>query len=170
VEVAERFADGLADEHQMRKAKQVMSYGSDWRDYEGTGDSLFQALQACELTGSVQLAEDFLPELSQRVGLAVPPSRFESEMGYQADLLRELFGNPFRPTTPPSPGVLAWHHGTVVKVAQAIYDEREFDRLPILADALLDAGCEDESILSHCRGPGPHVRGCWVIDLILGKQ
>ena len=51
-----------------------------------------------------------------------------------------------------------------------IYDDRAFDRLPILADALIDAGCDDEQILEHCRAPGPHVRGCWVVDLVLGKE
>ncbi len=55
------------------------------------------------------------------------------------------------------------------KLAGGIYDEGAFDRLPILADALLDAGCEDKQLLGHCRGPGPHVRGCWVVDLVLGK-
>ena len=57
--------------------------------------------------------------------------------------------------------------GTVPKLAQAIYDDRAFDRRPILADALEDAGCADAYILSHCRGQGPHVRGCWVVDLLL---
>jgi hypothetical protein len=55
-------------------------------------------------------------------------------------------------------------------LARGIYDDRAFDRLPILADALIDAGCDDEAILGHCRGPGPHVRGCWVADLVLGKE
>jgi hypothetical protein len=54
-------------------------------------------------------------------------------------------------------------------LAQAIYDERAFDRLPILADALLDAGCDNEELLAHLRSEGPHVRGCWAVDLILGK-
>jgi hypothetical protein len=84
-------------------------------------------------------------------------------------LLRDLFGNPFRPVTV-DPAWLRWSDGTVVKIAQGIYEERAFDRMPILADALLDAGCDNEDILSHCRGEGPHVRGCWVIDLILGKE
>ncbi|MBA4064130.1 MAG: hypothetical protein C0501_10535 [Isosphaera sp.] len=63
----------------------------------------------------------------------------------------------------------AWRTSTVLALAQGIYGERAFDRLPILADALQDAGCEDADILAHCRGPGPHARGCWVVDLVLGK-
>ena len=57
-----------------------------------------------------------------------------------------------------------------MRIAQAIYDKRAFDRMPILADALEDAGCDNADILAHCRGPNEHVRGCWVVDLILGKQ
>jgi len=63
----------------------------------------------------------------------------------------------------------AWLTSTVVSLAEGIYAERAFDRLPILADALQDAGCENTDVLDHCRGPGPHVRGCWVVDLVLGK-
>jgi len=55
-------------------------------------------------------------------------------------------------------------------VSQVVYDERAFDLMPVLGDALEDAGCTDRAILDHCRSPGPHVRGCWVVDLILGKQ
>jgi hypothetical protein len=72
---------------------------------------------------------------------------------------------------------LAWGDGTVPRIAQAIYDERRLPegtldnaRLAVLADALLDAGCDDEDLIQHCREPGPHVRGCWAVDLILGKQ
>ena len=63
-----------------------------------------------------------------------------------------------------------WLTSTVVAVAQGIYVDRAFNRLPILADALQDVGCEHAKILTHCRGPGPHVRGCWVVDLVLGKS
>jgi hypothetical protein len=80
-------------------------------------------------------------------------------------LLRDIFGNPFRPVvinlsrrTPP-----------VVALTQMLYDNRAVDRLPELADALLAAGCEHQEILSHCRSAGPHVRGCWVVDLVLGR-
>jgi hypothetical protein len=84
-------------------------------------------------------------------------------------LLRDIFGLlPYRPVALDRTW-LTWRDGTISKLAQAIYDERAFDRLPILADALVDAGCTDEAILGHCRGPGPHIRGCWVVDLLLGK-
>jgi len=84
----------------------------------------------------------------------------------QALVVREIFGNPFRPI----PANTSWLTSTVVTLAQAIYDERAFDQLPILADALEDAGCGNADILNHCRQPGEHVRGCWLVDLLLGKQ
>jgi hypothetical protein len=77
----------------------------------------------------------------------------------------EWFGNPVCPMAVDP----AWLTSTVVSLAQGIYDDRAFDRLPILADALQDAGCEDPDVLGHCRSDGPHVRGCWVVDLVLGK-
>jgi hypothetical protein len=80
--------------------------------------------------------------------------------------LRDVFGNPFRPVTLDP----AWRTANVVSLARAIYDERAFDRMPILADALEDAGCTSADVLEHCRRPGEHVRGCWVVDLVLGKE
>ena len=85
-------------------------------------------------------------------------------------LLRNIAGRPFRPDHAIGPSWLAWNDGAVGKVAAAIYDDQTFDRLPLLADALEDAGCTGADILSHCRGPGVHVRGCWVVDLLLGKS
>jgi hypothetical protein len=87
----------------------------------------------------------------------------------QADLLREVVGNPFRRVIINS-AWLAWNDGTVRRIAQTIYDERAFERMSILADALEDAGCDNADILAHCRGDGEHVRGCWVVDLLLGKN
>jgi hypothetical protein len=81
-------------------------------------------------------------------------------------VMREIFGNPFRPVTIDP----AWLTPTVTSLAQAIYDDRAFDRLAILADALEDAGCNQQDILDHCRQPGEHTRGCWVVDLVLGKE
>jgi hypothetical protein len=93
----------------------------------------------------------------------------------QTTLFRDLFGNPFRPTII-SPAVLGWNDTVVIRLAQAVYEERHLPegtldntRLLILADALEEAGCSDTDILDHLRGPGPHVRGCWVVDLCLGK-
>jgi hypothetical protein len=93
----------------------------------------------------------------------------------KCDIFRDIFG--FQPLPPPSPAVLAWNDRTIPRLAQAIYDDRKlpegtFDtaRLAILADALLDAGCEDEDLIAHCRIDGPHVRGCWAVDLCLGKS
>ena len=91
-----------------------------------------------------------------------------SEGAVQATLLRDIFGNPFCPIIL-DPAILAWDDGTIPKPAQASYEERAFDRLPILADALEEAGCDNADILAHFQGPGPHVKGCWVIDLLLGK-
>ncbi len=83
-------------------------------------------------------------------------------------ILREIVGNPFRPLVLP-PSWLAWNGGTVVQVATEIYAERAFEQLPVLADALEEAGCSDPGILAHLRSPGPHVRGCWALDSVLGK-
>jgi hypothetical protein len=82
--------------------------------------------------------------------------------------LRDIFGNPFR-TVSVNPAWLRWHDRAVPKLARAFYDERAFDRLSVLADALEEAGCTDAGLLGHCRGPGPHAKGCWVVDLLLGK-
>jgi hypothetical protein len=84
-------------------------------------------------------------------------------------VLRDLMGNPFRPVVL-DPGWLSWNGGTVVGIAQSIYEERAFDRLPILADALQDAGCNEPNILAHCYEDVDHVRGCWVVDAILAKE
>ncbi len=83
----------------------------------------------------------------------------------QCDLLRDIFGNPFRPVSA-DPAWLSRNDGAVLKVARAVYDERAFERLPVLADALEDAGCGEGALLSHLRGPGPHARGCWALDLL----
>ena len=86
----------------------------------------------------------------------------------QTELFRDIFGNPFRPVSVDT-AWLSWNDGEISKLAKSIYDDRGFDRLPILAEVLERAGCDNEQILSHCRGPGPHARGCWVLDLLLGN-
>lgn len=81
-------------------------------------------------------------------------------------LIRDIFSTPNRSVTADQ----SWLTLTVLESAKAIYENRAFDRLPVLADSLDEAGCQDAEILDHCRQPGPHVRGCWVVDLLLGKE
>jgi hypothetical protein len=87
----------------------------------------------------------------------------------QCRLLREIVGNPFRPVRV-NPAWLCWGDGIVRQLAWGVYEEGVFERLPILGDALEEAGCTDRSLLDHCREPGPHVRGCWIVDLVLDKS
>src|SRR5262249_49188307 len=82
-----------------------------------------------------------------------------------ASLLRDVIPSPFHPVLLDP----AWRTPTVISIGTVIYDERQFEDLPILADALEEAGCSQEEILSHCRGPGPHARGCWLLEAILGR-
>ncbi len=84
-----------------------------------------------------------------------------------ADLFRDIIGNPFHPISL-NPDWLAWNGGTVGQLAETIYDERRYQDLPVLADALEDAGCDEREILDHLRGPKAHVRGCWALDLARG--
>lgn len=90
----------------------------------------------------------------------------KSEQVFQTHIICDIFGNPFCPVVP----VPAWLTSTVVALAGQMYESRDFSPMPILADALQDAGCDNTDILDHCRGPGPHVRGCFVVDLLLGKE
>jgi hypothetical protein len=84
----------------------------------------------------------------------------------QASLLRDILGNPFRPVTLDT----AWLTPTVTALARSVYEDRNFTDLPILADALEENGCTSQELLDHLRGPGPHVLGCWPLDLLLGKS
>jgi hypothetical protein len=94
----------------------------------------------------------------------VPGSLWPNNTNHPA-YLRDIFGNPFRPVAIDP----AWRTSTAVALAGQMYESRDFGAIPILADALQDAECDHEEVLNHCRGPGPHVRGCWVVDLVLGK-
>jgi hypothetical protein len=92
--------------------------------------------------------------------------RLEQATLYQCNMVRDIYCNSFRPITVDP----AWLTATVKHLAEAIYEERSYDRLPILADALEDAGCNQQDILGHLRGGGEHCRGCWVIDLLSGRE
>ena len=94
------------------------------------------------------------------------PLTFDIRSVPVSGLLRDIFGNPFRPVAFDP----RWRSADAVGLARGIYEDRAFDRLPLLADALMDAGCDDDQVISHCRSEGPHVRGCWVLDLVLDKS
>jgi hypothetical protein len=185
VEVAERYADGQAT-HLERNVILKGVHVTPWQRatsaastellvanaavYAGVGaKKLEDALNAVVSTVvRVRLKAALGPFFDPAVTDEVQTVRL-AEKQKLCDRFRDIFGNPFRPVTLDR-SWLASREGTVVKMAQAIYDERHFADLPILADALEDAGCDNSDILSHCRQTGEHVRGCWVIDLLLGKE
>ncbi|MCE9560904.1 MAG: hypothetical protein K8U57_02505 [Planctomycetes bacterium] len=84
----------------------------------------------------------------------------------QVTLVHDIFGNPFRPVTFSQ----EWRTFTTVAMAKQMYESRDFSAMPILADAFQDADCDSTDILDHCRGVGLHVRGCWVVDMLLEKE
>jgi hypothetical protein len=96
-------------------------------------------------------------------------NRHRVEMPAQCGVLRDIFGNPFQPWFVSS-AWLTWNDTTIPRLARAVHDERAFDRLPILADALEDAECSDTDLLNHLRSPEAHFLGCWAVDLLLAKK
>jgi hypothetical protein len=175
VEVAERFADGLADNEERAVVACLVDGAGDELDHEVIKSPRYSAAVAAswviqsdgdaEEEGTIDLDSECCATLAAEAVVRATRSK-KPEATFQADLLRDIFGNPFRPvaTNP------RWRSETVVALASGIYAERAFDRMPILADALEEAGCDHADILAHCRGDGPHVRGCWVVDLVLGKS
>ena len=125
---------------------------------EGLAQARFAAF--CTLSSSATLAAW---TVAAHVCLATGPHQYAGH----CRLLREVFGNPFAEVKMAKAWLRA-NDRAVERLARGIYEERAFDRLPILADALEDAGCANADILGHLRSPGPHVRGCWVVDLCLG--
>jgi hypothetical protein len=109
----------------------------------GVGDARAAAVRACGTAGLLGV-----PALARR------------------ELLRCIFGNPFQPD-PVDP---RWRTGEVLRLAEAVYEERAFDRLPVLADLVEEAGVTDARVLAHLRGPGPHARGCFALDAVLGRK
>jgi hypothetical protein len=182
VELAEQFADGKAARVELRAAWEAAEEAANPFHEEGEDDRVGWACAYAAypdgskwsvfahhycISGSLDEAVDLRWNLT---------STWDTSLSREASrLLREVFGNPFRPVAAHS-SWLEWNGGAVVKMAQSAYEERslpsgELDaaRLAVLADALEDAGCGDAAVLAHCRGPGEHVRGCWVVDLLLGK-
>jgi hypothetical protein len=154
VEVAERYADGAA-----------------------TGEDLDAAREAARTAaGDAARVAAWAATWAAAWAAAWEAARAAARVAALVALLRDIFGNPFR-SAAVDPSWLTWRVGTVPRLAQAAYDERELPsghldpaRLAVLADALEDAGCNDPDILGHLRGPGPHVRGCFAVDLVLGRE
>jgi hypothetical protein len=181
VEAAERYSDGAAGVRELAaahsKAVAVPGHGirhvawaAYWTSSRTLSDSIVDNVRHNTAQAAAREAHDV--EVTTRGGAAKPVAAYTAgaaaEARRQADLLRDLFGDPFRPAVL-DPAWLTWKDGTVPKLARAVYDDRRFADLPILADALEEAGCMDADILAHCRKGGEHFRGCWVLDLLLGK-
>jgi hypothetical protein len=176
--VAERYADGQATDRELKVAEQEAYTAEEAYDpykddflippyppkLEET-EPMRRAAQAANMVTSRDhesaaiVAHFALHAIGTGVDLTA-----ESET--QAAFLRDIFGNPFRQVTF-SP---EWRTDTAIALACTMYESRDFSAMPILADALQDAGCDNDDVLNHCRGTGPHVRGCWVCDLVLGKE
>jgi hypothetical protein len=195
VEVVERFVDGRATDEELSYAQhcaECPTFGYDfqpatWRSWTETGEvpasvqrlvemgvlskeNLLKDEPAVdpEIKGRLAAAADLAFHASYEQPLKVPCllGDFARLDGSAPSLLRCIFGNPFCPVAIEP----AWFDHTIPKLARAIYDDRAFDRMAILADALEEAGCTNLDILNHCRQSGVHVRGCWVLDLLLGKE
>jgi hypothetical protein len=186
VEIAERFADDKATKEEMLQASQVARFAAE--DLHQTllrmpDDIEWEIAWKASTTASAASAAALsaandpraYPHPSERSRIRQPSELYDTRhirtsyselFGEMGVLCRDIFGNPFRPVTfDPS-----WLTSAVLALASGIFNDRAFDRMPILADALQDADCENEDILNHCRGDEPHVKGCWVVDLLLGKK
>jgi hypothetical protein len=195
VEASERHADGLIDDHELGAAitaanrarpsrHRIARAAYDAARYTpGHGfsgvhwDSVTMLLASAAASGEVRnvppTARSYV-EGGKVVTVELPMSRArrkwnarrDAESAAQCELIREVFGNPFRPVAADP----SWRTPAVLGFADTIYHKRAFYQLPGLAAALEQAGCTNADVLSHCRTRGPHVRGCWVVDLLLDKR
>jgi hypothetical protein len=172
VGLVERFADGLASREELEAVPAL------------TNNNAVQQAAAPLARGAARNAAAACSALRAAAAGDYEHPRgqgdcYAAELGEktaQCRLLHELFGNPFRPSTFDL-AWRTWNGGTVPKMAQAIYDSRllpsghlDAAQLAVLADALEEAGCDQAEVLYHLRRPGPHIRGCWAVDLLLGKE
>jgi hypothetical protein len=162
IDVNERFADGRATARELGRAR-----GSAFSAASRTGGATSLAAKAAGYAAfpSLDVLRLALDHALEAAGHGAGKG---TERRVQCQLLREVAGNPFRPPTL-DPALRAWKDGLLVAMVQAIYDEKRFGDLPILADALEEAGCTGGDLLAHCREGGEHVRGCWAVDLLLAK-
>jgi hypothetical protein len=174
IEVAERYADGLAGERELAAAKAaavvpasggaLAAYWSVCPNLPGAIGSMCDAAVEAGARDAVHSAQRATADQLAAWDTALAIGTRE-----QASFLREVLGNPFRPTATAG-GWLDWRGGLIPAMARQIYDSGDFRDLLVLADALEDASCTDPHLLAHCRGGREHVRGCWALDLLMGKE
>jgi hypothetical protein len=193
VELTELYADGLASKRKLRVAllaglrvprpgrvadlvSQATAWAADWDGFAAAESVPGWAADAASASALDAERAASGGRQNPRQLHRVSASARNAQCAVQVSLLRCIIGNPFRPPPPVSPAWLTWNNGAVRRLAEAAYAERQLPsghldqaRLGVLADALEDAGCGDADLLGHLRGPGPHVRGCHVLDLLLGK-
>jgi hypothetical protein len=180
IEASERYADRRITQRQLMAAcGAAQKVALKVLNTDGSGAAVVWAVQAAhEVAKSAQTIPSRAQLMTELPGgivnraiccaKALPVPRLD-ERKQLAVLLRDVFGNPFRHVWL-NPAWLACNDGAIPKLAQAIYEERAFDRLPILADALEEAGCTDTDLVDHCRNGGEHILGCWAVDAILAKS
>jgi len=156
IELSEMYADGLVPYSQLKGL---------FPDNAHPNTSELNAAWWCTRLGKVQ-APQLVASFASAVVAVHRNHDFGRELAAQAEIVRDIFRNPFHPVAFDP----RWRTADAVGLARAIYEDRAFERMPLLEDALMDAGCGDEQVIGHCRGGGQHVRGCWVVDLVLGKE
>jgi hypothetical protein len=166
VEVVERYAEGQASDKQRQAAKEACKKARGTPVYTPAAAAATEAVDSSADQAAASAARS---AACAEAGNVTEGPAWEAARASQVALLREIFNNPFR-TIPVDRAWLDHNGGAVRSLARAIHQERRFEEMPVLADALQEAGCSDEEILEHCRGPNAHVRGCWVLDLILSAE
>ncbi|MDY3553783.1 hypothetical protein R5W24_002897 [Gemmata sp. JC717] len=168
LEAAEQFADGLIRPNELlaTRAGADAVHGETMAVEAAAASDHFPSKNADDAAGyaSEAVARIVAPGYPQNL-IAWQTARMFEELA-QCAILRDIFGNPFRPVAVER----SWLTSTVLLLTERIYQDRAFDQIPILADALQDAGCGNDDILNHLRSDGPHVKGCWALDLVLGKS
>lgn len=163
IETAEQFADARTSKAAMKRARQSVRAIRHNLPNSPDVHAWWVALWLVEVTNSENAFDGVAPEMQRLISQGLLTAK-QAPPG--ADLLRCILGNPFRPAQIET----SWATPKAVALANAFYDSPTVEGLPMLADALEYAGCSNEDILSHCRQPGPHVRGCWVVDMVLGRR
>jgi hypothetical protein len=171
--IAERYADGMVDRKELLDARsRAWGAAASFNEIQARRRAIPTPADARTHAALVAAARTTNPWHASFFDMAFPTLSNDA-MNRNPEFvafIRDIFGTPMRPAPAIDATVLNWNGGTVCQLAMSIYDDRGFDRLPLLADSLEDAGCSDVEILGHLRSPGPHVRGCWAVDLLTGKK